>query len=112
MRINLLYRWWKGLDVPNNVPYARDRMVECYFWALGVYFEPQYSRARIFLTKVISMATILDDTYDAYGTYEELKIFTEAIQRYLLLTPSTYIARNTHIYKIVIIMDIIKVLKT
>ncbi|CAI9301076.1 unnamed protein product [Lactuca saligna] len=75
-------KWWKGLDVPNNVPYARDRMVECYFWALGVYFEPQYSRARIFLTKVISMATILDDTYDAYGTYEELKIFTEAIQRW------------------------------
>ncbi|KAL4558359.1 hypothetical protein LXL04_036558 [Taraxacum kok-saghyz] len=75
-------KWWKGLDVPNNLPYARDRMVECYFWALGVYFEPQYSRARIFLTKVISMATILDDTYDAYGAYEELKIFTEAIQRW------------------------------
>ncbi|KAL7582210.1 hypothetical protein Lser_V15G42220 [Lactuca serriola] len=75
-------KWWKGLDVPNNLPYARDRMVECYFWALGVYFEPQYSRARIFLAKVISMATILDDTYDAYGTYEELKIFTEAIQRW------------------------------
>ncbi|KAL4558354.1 hypothetical protein LXL04_036553 [Taraxacum kok-saghyz] len=75
-------KWWKGLDVPNNLPYARDRMVECYFWALGVYFEPQYSRARIFLTKVFCMATILDDTYDAYGTYEELKIFTEAIQRW------------------------------
>nr|BAN81914.1 beta-caryophyllene synthase [Artemisia absinthium] len=75
-------RWWKGLDVPNNLPYARDRMVECYFWALGVYFEPKYSRARIFLAKVISLATVLDDTYDAYGTYEELKIFTEAIQRW------------------------------
>ncbi|KAI7754151.1 hypothetical protein M8C21_019344 [Ambrosia artemisiifolia] len=73
-------RWWKHLDVPNNLPYARDRMVECYFWALGVYFEPKYSHARIFLTKVISMATILDDTYDVYATYEELKIFTEAIQ--------------------------------
>ncbi|KAK9049066.1 hypothetical protein SSX86_031968 [Deinandra increscens subsp. villosa] len=75
-------RWWKGLDVPNNLPYARDRMVECYFWALGVYFEPKYSHARIFLAKVISMATVLDDTYDVYGTYEELNIFTEVIQRW------------------------------
>ncbi|PWA48135.1 E-beta-caryophyllene synthase [Artemisia annua] len=80
--LNEVSRWWKGLDVPNNLPYARDRMVECYFWALGVYFEPKYSRARIFLAKVISLATVLDDTYDAYGTYEELKIFTEAIQRW------------------------------
>nr|CAC12732.1 putative sesquiterpene cyclase [Artemisia annua] len=80
--LNEVSRWWKGLDVPNNLPYARDRMVECYFWALGVYFEPKYSQARIFLAKVISLATVLDDTYDAYGTYEELKIFTEAIQRW------------------------------
>ncbi|KAI3810238.1 hypothetical protein L1987_19849 [Smallanthus sonchifolius] len=74
--------WWKGIDVPNNLPYARDRLVESYFWALGVYSEPKYSLARIFLTKVISMATVIDDTYDAYGTYEELEIFTEAVMRW------------------------------
>ncbi|KAM0018849.1 putative (-)-beta-caryophyllene synthase [Helianthus debilis subsp. tardiflorus] len=75
-------RWWKRLDVPNNLPYIRDRLVECYFWALSVYFEPKYSQARIFLAKVFSVTTIIDDTFDAYGTYEELKIFTEAIQRW------------------------------
>nr|XP_043635533.1 beta-caryophyllene synthase-like [Erigeron canadensis] len=80
--LSQLSRWWKGLDVPKNLPYARDRLVECYFWALGVYFEPQYSHSRIFLAKVISMSAVLDDTYDAYGTYEELQIFTEAIQRW------------------------------
>ena len=85
-------------------------MVECYFWALGVYFEPQYSRARIFLTKVISMATILDDTYDAYGTYEELKIFTEAIQRYLLDLYSHHLHAN--IYKLYLIKNILEVFKT
>ncbi|KAI3762391.1 hypothetical protein L1987_52821 [Smallanthus sonchifolius] len=74
-------RWWKQL-VPNNLPYVRDRSVESYFWALSMYFEPEYSRARIFLTKVFLMTTIIDDTYDDYGTYEELKIFTQAIQRW------------------------------
>ncbi|PWA72532.1 amorpha-4,11-diene synthase [Artemisia annua] len=74
--------WWKYFDAPNNLPYARDRLVESYFWAQGVCCEPQYSRARIFLTKVIIMLTVIDDTYDAYGTYDELKIFNEAIQRW------------------------------
>ncbi|KAM0038381.1 putative germacrene-A synthase [Helianthus debilis subsp. tardiflorus] len=74
--------WWKGFDVPKNLPYMRDRMVENYFWVLGVYFEPQYARSRTFLGKVCAMATIMDDTYDAYGTYEELKIFTEAVQKW------------------------------
>ncbi|KAI3819789.1 hypothetical protein L1987_13641 [Smallanthus sonchifolius] len=80
--LSQISRWWKRLDVPNNLPYIRDRLVECYFWALSVYFEPKYSQARIFLTKVFSTTGIIDDTYDSYGTYKELKIFTEAIQRW------------------------------
>ncbi|KAJ0703357.1 putative germacrene-A synthase [Helianthus annuus] len=80
--LSQLSKWWKGFDVPKNLPYVRDRMVENYFWALGVYFEPQYARSRTFLGKLFAMATIMDDTYDAYGTYEELKIFTEAVQKW------------------------------
>ncbi|XP_022870454.1 vetispiradiene synthase 2-like [Olea europaea var. sylvestris] len=49
---------------------------------MGVYHEPQYSVARIMLTKTIAMTSIIDDTYDAYGTIEELEIFTEAIMRW------------------------------
>ncbi|KAJ0610722.1 putative germacrene-A synthase [Helianthus annuus] len=59
-----------------------SKLVELYFWVVGAYFEPQYSRSRIFFTKVITIATILDDTYDCYGTYEELEIFNKAIQRW------------------------------
>nr|QNC49794.1 terpene synthase 12b [Leucophyllum frutescens] len=77
-------RWWKDLDLISKLPYARDRVVECFFWAMGVYHEPQYSRARIMLTKTIAMTSIIDDTYDAYGTIEELDIFTEAIMRWNL----------------------------
>nr|GEU62962.1 alpha-isocomene synthase [Tanacetum cinerariifolium] len=39
---------------------------------------------KMFLAKVLAVGTILDDTYDAYGTYEELDIFTESVQRLLL----------------------------
>ncbi|XP_042952056.1 (-)-germacrene D synthase-like isoform X2 [Carya illinoinensis] len=75
-------KWWKNLDFATKLPYARDRIVECYFWIMGVYFEPQYSVARMILLKVISMISVIDDTYDAFGSYEELELFTEAIERW------------------------------
>ncbi|KAE8684234.1 Delta-cadinene synthase isozyme A [Hibiscus syriacus] len=77
-----LPRWWKDLDFASKLPFARDRLVELYFWKLGMYFEPKYSFAREILTKVIAMASIMDDIYDSYGTFEELQLFTDAIQRW------------------------------
>ncbi|XP_049354647.1 sesquiterpene synthase 9-like [Solanum verrucosum] len=77
-----LTRWWKDLDFANKYPYARDRLVECYFWILGVYFEPKYSRARKMMTKVLKMTSIIDDTFDAYATFDELVTFNDAIQRW------------------------------
>ncbi|RYQ94606.1 hypothetical protein Ahy_B08g089543 isoform D [Arachis hypogaea] len=75
-------KWWKKLDVAANFPYARDRIVECCNWVLAVYFEPQYFQARKILTKLVAVTSIIDDTYDAYGTIDELKLFTEAIERW------------------------------
>ncbi|XP_052178671.1 (-)-germacrene D synthase-like [Diospyros lotus] len=75
-------RWWKDLDVPKKLPFARDRVVESYFWIMGVYFEPQYKLGRKVLTKVTAMMTIIDDIYDAYGTFEELALFTHAIEKW------------------------------
>ncbi|KAM3696452.1 hypothetical protein ACJW31_06G039500 [Castanea mollissima] len=80
--LSYITRWWKDLDFATKLPFARDRIVECYFWIVSVYFEPQYSFGRKILTKVISMTSIVDDIYDAYGTLEELKPFTEAIERW------------------------------
>ncbi|KAL6316967.1 hypothetical protein AAG906_024505 [Vitis piasezkii] len=61
---------------------TRDRLVEGYFWILGVFFEPQYVWARRIVTKIIAMTSTMDDIYDAYGTFEELKLFTAAIERW------------------------------
>ncbi|XP_047937578.1 germacrene A synthase-like [Salvia hispanica] len=75
-------RWWKELGLISKLPYARDRIVECFFWAVALHYEPQYSLARVFFAKSAAMISVIDDTYDAYGTIEELEVFTEAIQRW------------------------------
>ncbi|XP_065048743.1 alpha-humulene synthase-like isoform X2 [Musa acuminata AAA Group] len=69
-------------ELKNITIFARDRLVECYFWILAVYFEPYYSRARVITTKVIAHISILDDIYDVYSTLEESQRLTEAIQRW------------------------------
>ncbi|KAF3682052.1 putative pentatricopeptide repeat-containing protein, mitochondrial-like [Capsicum annuum] len=74
-------RWWKDLDCVNNYPFARDKLVECYFWATGVYFRPEQRFARRVITKLICIITITDDLYDAWATYDELVPFTAAIER-------------------------------
>ncbi|KAI4356603.1 hypothetical protein L6164_000614 [Bauhinia variegata] len=80
--LGILTKWWKDLDFATKLPFARNRMVECYFWILGVYFEPSYSLGRMITTKVITLTSVIDDIYDVYGTFEELQLFTNAIERW------------------------------
>ncbi|KAF3437664.1 hypothetical protein FNV43_RR20420 [Rhamnella rubrinervis] len=80
--ISMLSRWWKDLGLAESMPFARDRLVEAYCWSLSVYFEPKYSFARCLLAKVVIIISVLDDLYDAFGTLEELTLFTDAINRW------------------------------
>ncbi|KAL3508579.1 hypothetical protein ACH5RR_027980 [Cinchona calisaya] len=80
-----LTEWWRSIDCPKNLPFARDRLVECYFWIMNVYFEPHYSLARTILAKVITMISIVDDIYDVYGTLDELALLTDAIESRILV---------------------------
>ncbi|KAK7262674.1 hypothetical protein RJT34_30249 [Clitoria ternatea] len=76
-------KWWiKDLNVSTKLPFIRDRIVESCFWIIGIYFEPQYALARKIMTKVIAISSILDDMYDAYGTIDELELFTNAVNRW------------------------------
>ncbi|XP_024013603.1 alpha-humulene/(-)-(E)-beta-caryophyllene synthase [Eutrema salsugineum] len=36
-----VFRWYKGLELDSKLPYARNRVVESYLWAVGAYFEPR-----------------------------------------------------------------------
>ncbi|KAL5858322.1 hypothetical protein ACOSQ3_005780 [Xanthoceras sorbifolium] len=80
--ISQLCRWAKNWDFIGKIPFARDRMVEGYFWVLGMVHEPQHSLARIIIAKVIYILTLIDDLYHVYGTLEELELFTEATERW------------------------------
>ena len=81
-----LYRWWKKSNFETKVPYARGRLVEAYLWSLAMSYKPEHSLARMFVGKLIAVVCLLDDTYDAYGTIQELELFTEAIQRLMRFT--------------------------
>ncbi|CAN6331118.1 unnamed protein product [Urochloa humidicola] len=78
--LNILTRWWEDIKIELMLPFARDRIVECFLWILGVYFEPCHSRARIILTMIIAIVTLLDDIYDSYGSVEECDILTNCIE--------------------------------
>ncbi|GAB2252434.1 hypothetical protein Droror1_Dr00005281 [Drosera rotundifolia] len=80
--LSYLCKWWKDTGLANKLPYIRDRSVEVYFWAAALYFEPQYSRGRVLVTKAVPLASMLDDTYDAYATFEELQRLTDAFERW------------------------------
>ncbi|CAN1794074.1 (-)-germacrene D synthase [Linum perenne] len=79
--LRFLTKWWIELDLPRKLPHARDKLVEVYFWVIGSAWKPKFGLARYIFTKVITLGSMFDDTYDAYGTIEELEVFTDAVEK-------------------------------
>ncbi|OVA10094.1 Terpene synthase [Macleaya cordata] len=78
-------RWWRELGLSEALGFARDRLVENFLWAVGFNFEPRFRNFRRQLTKVNSLITTIYDIYDVYGSLDELKLFTDGVQRWMLL---------------------------
>lgn len=64
-----------------NLNFSRDRLVESFLCAVGLVHEPKFSSFRKWLAKVIIFILVIDDIYDIYGSLEELKHFTSAVER-------------------------------
>ncbi|KAL2331549.1 hypothetical protein Fmac_019130 [Flemingia macrophylla] len=75
-------KWWRKSNFVTKVPYARDRLVESYLWSLATSYKLECSNRRMFMGKLIAVVALLDDTYDDYGTVQELELFTKAIERW------------------------------
>lgn len=83
MCVCLDVRWYKELEFGSKLPpYFRDRIVELHFFVISMYFEPQFSRARIMLTKFYTVLTIIDDTFDRYASISEAESLANSLERY------------------------------
>ncbi|KAK1321034.1 hypothetical protein QJS10_CPA03g00943 [Acorus calamus] len=80
-------RWWVDLGLAEQLKYTRDRVVEYFFGTIGWLYQPQLSSFREGLTKVNGLITTIDDTYDLYGSMDELVLFTDAVNRWELNAP-------------------------
>ncbi|XP_021808483.1 (-)-alpha-pinene synthase-like [Prunus avium] len=62
--------WCKEVDFERKLPFGRD---------CGIVLLDNGIKI---LNKVIALGKVMDDIYEAFGTYEEVEIFIEAIRRW------------------------------
>ncbi|RID60136.1 hypothetical protein BRARA_F03315 [Brassica rapa] len=74
--------WWKETCLVNQLPFVRDRIVENFFWTVGLIYEPQFGNIRRIMSIVNALVTTIDDIYDIYGTLEELELFTAMVHNW------------------------------
>ncbi|QCD88946.1 isoprene synthase [Vigna unguiculata] len=82
LELKELSRWWENLGIKEELSFARNRLVESFMCAAGVASEPKYRSIRKWLTKVIVFVLVIDDVYDIHASFQELKPFTMAFERW------------------------------
>lgn len=57
--------------------------MEMHFYSQSMFFEPQFSLARIIQTKFNMAEMLIDDTCDRYATLPEIESLVNSLERYL-----------------------------
>nr|QGN65615.1 terpene synthase 9 [Taiwania cryptomerioides] len=78
MEMKYLSRWWANSGLSKLIA-TRERTIEFLLWGVSSTDEVNFSTCRIALAKASTLATIMDDILDDYGTFEQLKLIKEAI---------------------------------
>nr|WBW04264.1 terpene synthase [Ficus altissima] len=73
-------RWWRDLKFEENINFFRERTAETTLWNTGMIFDPQHSYCRKMESILYNLFVVLDDTYDTYGTVDELELLTTAFE--------------------------------
>ena len=73
--------WWRKTELGKKLRFARDQLMENFFWTIGIGYEPDLEYFRRMGTKLVALITMIDDVYDVYGTLDELELFTNAIEK-------------------------------
>lgn len=71
-------RWWVDSGVPKLIA-MRERSIEYLLWGVAAADEVEFSSTRIALSKITTAATIVDDLFDDYATFDQLRLVKQAI---------------------------------
>ena len=52
---------------------------------MGTRFEPQFGYFRRMSTRVNVLITMIDDIFDVYGKLDELELFTDTVERLVIM---------------------------
>ena len=66
--------------------------MENFLWSVGMIIVPQSGKSRRIHTKVNALITAIDDVYDVYGTLDELELFTDAVERFVIVLGTELVA--------------------
>ncbi|XP_020242537.1 (3S,6E)-nerolidol synthase 1-like [Asparagus officinalis] len=76
--------WWKSTGLSKHLKFVRKQPLKWYITSMTVLHDPEFSKCRIEMTKVIAFIYIIDDIFDIHGSPDELNLFLDAISKWEL----------------------------
>eukprot|EP00262_Sarcandra_glabra_P016323 TRINITY_DN5286_c0_g1_i6.p1 TRINITY_DN5286_c0_g1~~TRINITY_DN5286_c0_g1_i6.p1 ORF type:complete len:769 (+),score=128.18 TRINITY_DN5286_c0_g1_i6:398-2704(+) len=81
IELKLLERWVKECRL-DQLKFARQKLLYCYFSGAATLISPEMSEARISWTKTGILTTVVDDFFDVGGSEEELINFIKLVEKW------------------------------